>query len=94
MRVGVNGAVGQMGRAVCAAVDGRCRPHVGGRGRPHRERGEEINDVVVAEQLQAFADAECDVVVDFTVAESARTTLPWLGDARHPCRCGDDRIHR
>jgi 4-hydroxy-tetrahydrodipicolinate reductase len=30
--------------------------------------------------LDAFADAACDVVVDFTVADSARSTLPWLAD--------------
>jgi 4-hydroxy-tetrahydrodipicolinate reductase len=32
----------------------------------------------VAGELRAFADAGCDVVVDFTVASAARTTLPWL----------------
>ena len=78
MRVGVNGAVGQMGRAVCAAVAADADLTLVAAVDRHGA-GEEINDVVVAEQLQAFADAECDVVVDFTVAESARTTLPWLG---------------
>ena len=78
MRVGVNGAVGQMGRAVCAAVTADADLTLVAAVDRHGA-GEEINDVVVAEQLQAFADAECDVVVDFTVAESARTTLPWLG---------------
>jgi 4-hydroxy-tetrahydrodipicolinate reductase len=78
MRVGVNGAVGQMGRAVCAAVTADADLTLVAAVDRHGA-GEEINDVVVADQLQAFADAECDVVVDFTVAESARTTLPWLG---------------
>ena len=78
MRVGVNGAVGQMGRAVCAAVTADADLTLVAAVDRHGV-GEEINDVVVANQLQAFADAECDVVVDFTVAESARTTLPWLG---------------
>ena len=78
MRVGVNGAVGQMGRAVCAAVIADADLTLVAAVDRHGA-GEEINDVVVADQLQAFADAECDVVVDFTVAESARTTLPWLG---------------
>ena len=78
MRVGVNGEVGQMGRAVCAAVTADADLTLVAAVDRHGA-GEEINDVVVAEQLQAFADAECDVVVDFTVAESARTTLPWLG---------------
>ena len=34
--------------------------------------------VGVAAELRAFADAECDVVVDLTTAEAARTALPWL----------------
>lgn len=34
--------------------------------------------VAISHDLRAFADARCDVVVDFTVAESARVTLPWL----------------
>ena len=67
-----------MGRAVCAAVTADADLTLVAAVDRHGA-GEEINDVVVAEQLQAFADAECDVVVDFTVAESARTTLPWLG---------------
>ena len=67
-----------MGRAVCAAVTADADLTLVAAVDRHRA-GEELNDVAVAEQLQAFADAECDVVVDFTVAESARTTLPWLG---------------
>ena len=78
MRVGVNGAVGQMGRAVCAAVAGDAALTLVA-AVDRRSAGEEINDMVVSDRLQDFADAECDVVVDFTVAESARTTLPWLG---------------
>lgn len=67
-----------MGRAVCAAVTADADITLVAAVDRHGV-GEEINDVVVADQLQAFVDAECDVVVDFTVAESARTTLPWLG---------------
>lgn len=78
MRVGVNGAVGQMGRAVCAAVTADADLTLVAAVDRHGV-GEKINDVAVADRLQAFDDAECDVVVDFTVAESARTTLPWLG---------------
>ena len=78
MRVGVNGAVGQMGRAVCAAVAADADLTLVA-AVDRRSAGAEINDMVVSDRLQAFADAECDVVVDFTVAESARTTLPWLG---------------
>jgi 4-hydroxy-tetrahydrodipicolinate reductase len=34
--------------------------------------------VVIAPELRALADAQAQVVVDFTVAEAARVTLPWL----------------
>ena len=40
--------------------------------------GESINGVTVSGDLKALADAGCEVVVDFTVAAAARTTLPWL----------------
>lgn len=77
IRVGVNGAGGRMGTSVCAAVaadDGlelvaAVDPFVA---------GDERSGVVVETDLKALADARCDVVVDFTVAASARTSLPWL----------------
>lgn len=65
MRVGVNGANGRMGSAVCAAIEAAADLELAatvGRG----------------QELRAFADAGCDVVVDFTNAEACRTTLPWL----------------
>jgi 4-hydroxy-tetrahydrodipicolinate reductase len=34
--------------------------------------------VAIAKELKAFADAGAEVVVDFTAAEAARTTVPWL----------------
>lgn len=40
--------------------------------------GSEVHGVTVSGELKALADAQCDVVVDFTVAAAARTTLPWL----------------
>jgi 4-hydroxy-tetrahydrodipicolinate reductase len=40
--------------------------------------GADVGGVTVAAELRAFADAGCDVVVDFTVADAARVTLPWL----------------
>jgi 4-hydroxy-tetrahydrodipicolinate reductase len=66
-----------MGSTVCAAITAdpelvlaaAVDPHAGGHAR---------GDVTIAEDLRAFADAECNVVVDFTVAPAARTTLPWL----------------
>ena len=43
-----------------------------------RAAGTTVGPVDVVADLRAFADAECDVVVDFTVADAARVTLPWL----------------
>lgn len=40
--------------------------------------GVSIQGVTVGGELRVLADAKCDVVVDFTVAAAARTTLPWL----------------
>ncbi len=54
-----------MGAAVCAAVE--ADPDL-----------ELVARVDVGDELRSFADAACDVVVDFTVADAARVTLPWL----------------
>jgi 4-hydroxy-tetrahydrodipicolinate reductase len=79
IRVGVVGATGRMGTAVCdavmadpelefvAAVDAQ----VGGAMR---------HGLLVASELHAFVDARCDVVVDFTVAAASRITLPFLAE--------------
>ena len=40
--------------------------------------GREVHGISIAGELRALADAQCEVVVDFTVAAAARTTLPWL----------------
>lgn len=40
--------------------------------------GAAIHGVQLETELRAFAEAECDVVVDFTVAEVARVSLPWM----------------
>jgi 4-hydroxy-tetrahydrodipicolinate reductase len=37
-----------------------------------------VEGVAIAKELRAFADAGAEVVVDFTVADAARTTVPWL----------------
>lgn len=77
IRVGVVGAAGRMGSTVCDAVaeaDGlelvAAVDVVSAGGTTH--------GVTIASDLKALADATCDVVVDFTVADAARTTLPWL----------------
>lgn len=37
-----------------------------------------VEGVAIARELRALADAGAEVVVDFTVAEASRVTLPWL----------------
>ncbi len=67
-----------MGRTICAAV--AADPDlVFVAGVDPGGAGESIAGITVDEHLHAFADAQCEVVVDFTVAHAARQTLPWLG---------------
>ena len=80
MRIGVSGAAGQMGQTVCAAVAAdpdldfvAAVDRVAGDGSPWPFDG-----VALSSDIRAFTDARCDVVVDFTVADAARVTLPWL----------------
>ncbi len=77
IRVGVHGAGGRMGTAVCAAVAGDTQLELVA-AVDVNAAGEDRSGVGVAAELRAFADAACDVVVDFSVAEAARVTLPWL----------------
>ncbi|MFN3258361.1 MAG: 4-hydroxy-tetrahydrodipicolinate reductase [Ilumatobacter sp.] len=79
VRVGVNGAAGQMGRTVCDAVAADPDLVFVAAVDPSAI-GETVHDVAVAGDLDAFADAGCDVVVDFTVVAAARATLPWLAE--------------
>jgi 4-hydroxy-tetrahydrodipicolinate reductase len=73
----VVGAGGRMGRTVCAAViadpELELVAVVDSRG-----SGEVVDSLPVSADLKALADAAADVVVDFTVAAAARTTVPWL----------------
>jgi 4-hydroxy-tetrahydrodipicolinate reductase len=81
-RVGVFGAAGKMGTAVCRAVheaDGlelvaAVDPFAAG-----RSVGELVPgiDLVITESPQALLDAGAEVVVDFTVLEAARANLDW-----------------
>jgi 4-hydroxy-tetrahydrodipicolinate reductase len=77
IKVGVNGAGGRMGTAVCEAVAADIGLELVA-GVDTHAAGEERSGIVIADELRAFADAECDVVVDFTVADSARVSLPWM----------------
>ena len=71
------GAAGRIGRMVCAAVAATPDLALVAAVDPSNVGGT-VGDVPVAGELRAFADAQCDVVVDFTIAEASRTTLPWL----------------
>jgi 4-hydroxy-tetrahydrodipicolinate reductase len=66
-----------MGTEVCAAVAADEELVLVAAVDPHQV-GVDRHGVTVAAELRAFADAGCDVVVDFTVADSARVSLPWL----------------
>jgi len=77
IRVGVNGAGGRMGSATCDAVaadpDLELVAAVGA-----SSAGTIVHGLTVAAEMRAFADAKCDVVVDFTTADVCRVTMPWL----------------
>ena len=66
-----------MGTAVCDAVAADEALDLVAVVDPFGE-GQVRHGLAIASELRAFADAECDVVVDFTVVEGARVTLPWL----------------
>lgn len=81
-RVGVIGALGRMGSAVCDAVhaaDGldlvAAVSRSGG-----RAAGAVVHGVPVTDAVSAVVDARCDVVVDFTVAAAARVHVPYLAE--------------
>ena len=80
IRVGVVGAGGRMGRAVCAAVAADPALHLVAAVDP-RAAGAPWDDaggLVVAAELRELADAGVEVAVDFTVAAASRVTLAWL----------------
>ncbi len=77
IRVGVNGAGGRMGTSVCQAISVEADLELVAAVDP--QAASEIRyGVVVSSDLRAFADAKCDVVVDFTIAAAARASLPWF----------------
>ncbi len=83
MRIGVCGAGGRMGREVCRAVDDEedlelvCAVDPAFRGRPLSDLVPGLDvDLVVQEDADAMAEAGVEVMVDFTLAEAARTNLP------------------
>ena len=84
LRVGVIGAGGRMGREVCRAVDAAGDLVLGAAVDP-QAAGVSVRDLVargssemvVASTLDSLLEARVEVIVDFTVADAARRTLPW-----------------
>ena len=77
IKVGVVGAGGKMGRATCVAVG--LDPDLELVAAIDRKAvGETRHGIKVTGDLRSLADAGCEVVVDFTVADAARVTVPWL----------------
>jgi len=68
-----------MGRTVCAAVVADPDLVFAAAVDPFGV-GETVEGVDVSGALDAFSDASCDVVVDFTVADASRKALPWLAE--------------
>jgi 4-hydroxy-tetrahydrodipicolinate reductase len=66
-----------MGATVCQAVAAEPGLEFVAAVDPHAAGGT-IEGITIASELRAFADAGAEVVVDFTVADAARTTVPWL----------------
>jgi 4-hydroxy-tetrahydrodipicolinate reductase len=66
-----------MGATVCAAVTADDELELVAAVDPHAV-GSTIEGLTIAAEPRAFADAGAMVVVDFTVASAARTTVPWL----------------
>ena len=68
-----------MGRAVCEAIDTDPAVHLVAAIDPHAA-GTVVHGITVTGDLQAIVDSGASVVVDFTDAAAARTTLPWLAE--------------
>jgi len=79
LRVGVFGAGGRMGTAVCQAVAGDPDLELVAAADPHHA-GIELCGVTVADVADGLADGGVEVAVDFTVAEAARENLRWCAD--------------
>lgn len=77
IRVGVVGAGGKMGTAVCAAVAADPALDLVAAVDPFAV-GQERSGITLSGSLDALTTASAQVVVDFTVAAAARETLPWV----------------
>lgn len=79
VRIGVVGAGGKMGTAVCAAVVAAPGLDLVAAVDPFAA-GQQRSGIAVSGGLEVFAAEGVDVVVDFTIASAARDTLPWLAE--------------
>jgi 4-hydroxy-tetrahydrodipicolinate reductase len=77
VKVGVCGAGGRMGATVCAAVAADPELELVAAVDPNAA-GDTVDGLTIAAEPKVFADTGAEVVVDFTVAEAARRTVPWL----------------
>ena len=87
IRVGVVGALGKMGRMVCAAVADDPEMHLVGAIDRSREGdaigplvGHPKEDVVVSSQIEMLLQAETEVAVDFTRPGEVMNTIRWAID--------------
>ncbi len=88
IRVGVVGGAGRMGREVCRAVEGAPDLMLAAIVDPAMEGSSRSADwapglgagAAVSSSIEELADAGVEVAVDFTVADAARRTLPWLAE--------------
>lgn len=84
IRVGVVGAAGRMGAEVCRAVDAApdlllaaaVDPHAAGE--PLRQVAGTDTGLTVAAELQALADDDVSVAVDFTTPDTVTGNVTWL----------------
>jgi 4-hydroxy-tetrahydrodipicolinate reductase len=83
IRVGVVGAAGRMGREVCRAIDADADLRLVAAVDPSHE-GQVVEGLTLAGSLDALADAEAEVVVEFTRPEAASANIDW---------CVEHRLH-
>lgn len=76
IKIGVFGAGGRMGTAVCEAVAASAGLELVAAVDPAHS-GQVIAGVTVTSDPRALADAGADVAVDFTVASASRTNVQW-----------------
>ncbi len=76
IKVGVFGAGGRMGTTVCEAVVADSELELVAAVDPNHE-GREVAGCVIDGHTRVAAEAGASVVVDFSVADAARTNLPW-----------------